>query len=182
MGSVASMNREKRAYTLIELSVVIAVLALLAAAVTPLLSSFTQSQRYHSFISQLATIGAQTREEAIALAKPVDLEFDGSANQFKIHTLDENGSDKFLNTVQLPGGYSAQRFQLSGKESDAGEWKLTFYPDGSSDGGGVQVTQGADTITLYSDPTTGRTVLNHDPLPDPTTLSWTAGDYIHRAS
>jgi prepilin-type N-terminal cleavage/methylation domain-containing protein len=179
---MARKRRAERGYTLIELSVVIAVLALLAAGVVPMLTSIGRSQTYYSFLNKLGTIGAQAREQAIALAKPVDLEFDSSNNQFKIHTLDDNGGDTSLQTLQLPDGFAADRFQLSGRESDAGEWKLNFYPDGSSDGGGVQVTQGNNTITLYSDSQTGRTTLTHEPLPDPSTLTWTAGDYIHRAT
>lgn len=174
------MKRRTRGFTLIELSVVIAILALLAATVFARIAAIKDSQTYHAFVNQLGEIGTQTREEAIALAKPVDLEFDSTNNRFSIHTVDDNGGDQVLSSLPVPAGYTPQRFQLSGKDSDAGEWKLYFYPDGSSDGGGVQISQGNNTISLYCDATTGKSKLTHDQLPDPSSLNWIAGDYIHR--
>ncbi len=174
------MKRRTQGFTLIELTVVILILALLAGAVFARIGSVRDSQIYHGFVNQLGEIGTQTRAEAIALAKPVDLEFDSSNSRFSIHTVDDNGSDKQLSTLSVPNGYTPQRFQLNGKDSDAGEWKLYFYPDGSCDGGGVQITQGNNTISLYCDASTGKSKLTHDQLPDPSTLNWTAGDYIHR--
>jgi prepilin-type N-terminal cleavage/methylation domain-containing protein len=175
------MRNRKRGFTLIEMSVVIAVLALLATAVVPVLAAFKKGQVDRSFLSQLRSIGGEAKEKAISLANPVDLEFDDSSNTIKIHTTNTDGSDKSLETLQLPEGYAAQRFQLAGKESDASQWKLGFYPDGSCDGGGIQVTHGNDTVSLFFDALTSKATMTNSSLPDPSTLQWAAGDYVHRS-
>jgi type II secretion system protein H len=169
-------------FTLIEASVIIVIVALMAAAIVPKLLAFTRSNEARSFVQKLAAIGGEGRELAISTNKPVDIEYDSSGNQFKLHTLDPEGGDKYLDVLTVEAGLTPARFLIGAKESDPGSWKLNFYPDGSSDGGGVQLTQQNNNLSLYIDATTGKATVLLDQLPDTTVLTWTAGDYIHRAT
>jgi type II secretion system protein H len=172
----------KSGFTLVEAAVIILIVGLMAAAIVPRLLAFTRSNVARSFVQKLAAIGGEARELAITTNKPVDLEYDSGANQFKLHTLDAEGADKYLDSLTVTTGLQTARFMLGTKDSDPGSWKLMFYPDGSSDGGGVQLTQQNDSLSLYVDSTTGYSAVTHDQLPDPTILTWTAGDYVHRAT
>lgn len=169
-------------FTLIEASVIILIVGMMAAAIVPKLLAFTRSNVARSFVQKLAAIGGEARELAITTNKPVDIEYDSAANQFKLHTLDAQGADKYLDTLALGAGLQTQRFMLGTKDSDPSSWKLMFYPDGSSDGGGVQLGQQSSSLSLYVDSTTGYSTVMQDQLPDPTVLTWTAGDYVHRAA
>jgi Tfp pilus assembly protein FimT len=167
---------------LIEASVIIVIVGLMAAAIVPKLLAFTRSNEARSFVQKLAAIGGEGRELAITSSKPVDLEYDSTGNQFRLHTLDPEGADKYLDTLKVDSELTPSRFLIGTKDSDPGSWKLNFYPDGSSDGGGVELTQQNNTLSLYVDATTGIATVTQDQLPDTTVLTWTAGDYIHRAT
>lgn len=171
------------AFTLIELSVVIAILLLLSAAVAPNLAAFESAQQERYFMSKLTNLAPEAREKAIALATNIDVEYDDSANQLKLHGIDANGNDQQYGTLDLPSGLKMNRLVLGTTESSPSDWKLNFYPDGTSDGGGIEFTQpDSSFVSLYIDPKNGRAQLLTDRLPDPTSLSWPAGDYVHRSN
>lgn len=170
-----------RGFTLIELTVVVAVLSLLAAAIMPNLASFERGRQLRSFLTNLPLMAARAREMAISYGYPVDLEYDDGANQLVIHSKDQNGDDQTLSTLALPSGFSASRFMLGQNESDGSSWKLAFYPDGTSDGGGLELRKPDNTIlSLHVFANDGRSELLNDSLPDPKQDSWPAGDYVHR--
>jgi len=171
----------KRGFTLVELTVVIAVLMILAAAVVPNLVAFETSQRERTFYNTLANLPAQARERAIAQGKNVTLQYDDNANQFQLHSNDDNGNDQSISKLDLLPGMQVNRVMLGTTDSNSSDWKLTFYPDGTSDGGGAELTLTDSTIvSLKIEASNGHAQLLTDRLPDPSAEKWQAGDYVHR--
>lgn len=175
--------RARIGFTLIEVVVVLTVLGVMIAAVTPNLVATIKSGREHTFLNQLTALGTEAREKAISSAAPVDLEYDATGNQFRIHGTNPAGGDVFFSSLSVPATLQVDRFILAGKDSDPNSWKLFFYPDGTTDGGGAQLSGSqTDIMSLYVDAGTGLSQLLHDKLPDTTTLTWPAGDIVHRAT
>jgi len=171
-----------KAFTLIELTVVIAVLALLAAAVMPFLAAAEVGGKERAFLSNLKGLAIEGRETAINSGRDVTLTYDDTNNAFTLKTTDSNGDDQDIKSEDMPPSLKTTKFEVGTQDSNAGDWKVLFYPDGTSDGGGVEIARGNDTLSLYIDKSTGRSQMISDQLPDPKADSWTAGDYVHRTS
>ncbi len=84
-------------------------------------------------------------------------------------------------TLVLPSDFSIPTFQLAGKTVDEADFQLHFYTDGTSDGGGITVAQGANNKSLSVDEL-GRCSETDGDLPDPTTQKWEAGQFEPRQS
>ena len=170
-----------RGFTLIEAMVVVVVIGLLAAEITPRAVSFIDGQQVKSFESRLESMASIGRERAIALRQTVDLQYDSTSTSFQLHSTGSTGNDQTLGSLTVPNGLQPSRFLAGTQDSDATSWKLNFYPDGSSDGGGVQFDEQSLTVSLLVDADTGTSDILQNQLPDTSTLSWQAGDIIHRA-
>ena len=173
--------RLRAAFTLVELTVVVAVLLILSAAVVPNLIAMENSQRERAFYNTLANMPAQAREKAIAQGRTVSLQYNDTANQFQLHTTDDNGNDQTATTLDLLPGIQVNRVVLGTNDSSPTDWKLNFYPDGSSDGGGAEMSLPDSTaVSLSVEAANGHSQLLGDRLPDPNSQRWQAGDYVHR--
>jgi type II secretory pathway pseudopilin PulG len=177
-----NVRRTSGGFTLIEMTVIIAVLLILSSAIVPRLLSFSQSQRERAFMQQLLAMTAEGREAAIRLGKDVTMQYDDSKNAFAMHYQDDSQNDSTLQTVVLPPNFQASKFEVGPNTTGASDFKLTFYPDGTADGGGVEIGRNTTDITSISvDKATGTVSLLHDPLPEVSDQTWQAGDYVHRS-
>ena len=70
---------------------------------------------------------------------------------------------------------------LEGKNSNASDFRLHFYPDGRSEGGGLEWIEGNTTRNL-SVTTGGLATLAEGKLPEATNDRWEAGTYEQRAT
>jgi prepilin-type N-terminal cleavage/methylation domain-containing protein len=173
-----SRARNKRGFTLIELSVVIIVLALIAATVLPRLSTLESSREYRDFRLAVRRLGLEAREQAISRGLPTSVTFDESEQTLNI-VIDSDGEETTLRTVEVVEGVEPARFAADNAETNASEWKLTFYPDGRSDGGGIDFESNGDLFTLYAEKS-GSVHFADGEMPDLTSEQWPAGEYEHR--
>ena len=91
----------------------------------------------------------------------------------------DHSNDKTVKTLPLTSGVQFGNFQLAGSATDSGSWKLHFYADGSTDGGGFEMVDRGQTKSVVVN-AHGGTQLNDGTLPDASQEKWTAGDYVHR--
>ena len=91
----------------------------------------------------------------------------------------DHSNDKTLKTVPLIAGLQFGNLQLAGSSSDSGSWKLHFYADGSSDGGGIEISDRSQSKSIVIN-THGGVQQTDGTLPDTSQDRWTAGDYVHR--
>ena len=92
-----------------------------------------------------------------------------------------SGSDADGASVSLPSGASVGDAMLGGKASTASDLMLHFYPDGHSEGGGFEMTDGLATRSLAVD-RNGLATLTVGNLPSAAENSWEAGQYEQRAT
>ncbi len=166
----------RRGFTLVEMLVVVVVLSMIAAVVTPSLVSMKASSDRRSLISAIRTVAADARERAISSARMTQVSYDESSRQLRIEQVQDDGTTQTLKNVQLTTDLEPQRYQLEGKDATAGDFKLTFAPNGHSNGGGIEFT-GFSILVNQN----GNYRFIDGPLPQAQDEKWQAGDLEQRS-
>lgn len=84
-------------------------------------------------------------------------------------------------SATIPSGASLDTIVLEGKPSTTNDFVLHFYPDGRSEGGGFEMTEGSATRSLSID-RRGLATLTDTALPATTETDWEAGSYVQRTT
>lgn len=171
-----------RGFTLIEISAVIAVLGLFAALIMPNLLAQRASRTARSFVAALPRLASEAREIAIAERRVTSLRFDEAQGllQVVVDAQQDENEDTLLREARMPEGFEMTTLRLEEEDVAPGEWIMRFYPDGRSDGGGIQVGDRGRPISLLID-REGNTRLLKGPLPAAEEAQWPAGEYEQRA-
>lgn len=170
-----SVPDRSRGFTLIELSVVILILALLSASVVPRLIALRQGDEVRKFRSDLATSVVDARSRAMQSNQTISLSFEESERRFQLTNASDDDADRALESITLPSGLEIQALRLRSTETPAGDWTLNFYADGSCDGGGIEVSLDGRIVSL-SVSQTGAPRWLEDELPEAEQDRWQAGE------
>lgn len=168
-------GNSRRAFTLVEIILVVTVLALVSAMVAPTLVSMRATSERRAAMSGLRHIAADAREQAIRRGLTTELVYDESLRQFQIVGADSDGTSQTFSTQNLPEGLEPQRFQMEGEDVAAVDFRLRFSPDGHSNGGGIEFNDFS--ILVDQD---ARYRLLDGALPSPQDQSWEAGQLEQR--
>jgi general secretion pathway protein H len=135
-------------FTLVELIVVLAILAGLAALVAPSFSRTVDSARLRSAASDVRATLARGRALAVAAARERIVAFDLSRGEFGV---DNEAVRRLPETIRLGA-------VLPGEErQEEGSVRVRFFPDGSGEEAEITVTaQDGGTLRVTVDPLTGR--------------------------
>jgi Tfp pilus assembly protein FimT len=175
-----SLTVTRRGFTYIELSVVMLMMMLLAALVTPRFASFVRARELTGFRDGLTWMVGQARETAIGGGQSVDLQYDEGNNQMQIVATNSGSDDTApLRVLKAPDGVTATRFQSDAGTNNSTAWSVRFYPDGTASAAGIEFTVGRETYSLVVGAYAGAETVDGD-MPDLTTNDWEAGDYVHR--
>jgi type II secretory pathway pseudopilin PulG len=197
--------RRHRGFTLIEMSVIVVVLMLFAALIVPNVIKMGPAQQQRAIYGALVDLVRKAREDAIENGTTYALAYDGSKSAFVLkkqpaspdQTASSTGNlpqpeNRPLSNVQsvsdledvtslvLPAGIQANTFRVGTEGTDPGSWLLHFYPDGTSEGGGVELTPGGNVFKSVEVTKNGIPSLVDGPLPDPSEEKWTAGTYAQQ--
>ncbi len=174
---MARSPSKRQGFTLVEMSIVIALVALFAAAVVPNLVASRDSRREREFVSGMKRLVMSARERAINGNETLHLGFSG--NRLTVtHEGDSGQQGDEVAGVDLVEGANASRFQTNGQDSSSADWDLRFFPDGTADVGGAQIDVGQNTYVLNVNSRGGGSV--DDQFTDLSTVKWQAGSYETR--
>ncbi len=153
------------------------VLALVSIAVVPSIVGMRATSDRRETMANIRRLAATARERAISSGQTTQVIYDDSLKQFQIQDVASDGTATTASTIQLLASIEPTRFQLADKDSSSSDFKLTFTPDGKSNGGGVEFSNFAITVG-----TNGLSKFITGTLPDPTDQVWQAGNLEQRAT
>ena len=166
----------RRGFTLIELSTVIVILALFAAAMVPTMSVMIETSKRRSYRINVLTLVKRAKVESVTRGQTMSLSCDDGTFQLGF---EEDGAVTPLASVAATQGIEASHFYESGEEVGSGEWTLSFFPDGTSEGGAFQFDEANDSKTVRISKKDSKVAVSDgaiDPTND-TDTEWDAGGY-----
>ncbi len=187
----------RRAFTLVEITIVCAILAMMAALVMPNLVAMKANRERKETYNAILRLAQKGRESAIQEGKTYALVLTDSGNTVALQrdqdqqttTADPRQIPKDDTTaereevarVSLPNGVTLGEMSLDGKQSSASDFTLHFYADGKSEGGGFElVDQGSKRTLMVTN--RGLASLQDGDLPQTGDTSWEAGQYEQRTT
>jgi prepilin-type N-terminal cleavage/methylation domain-containing protein len=177
-----------KGFTYIEMCVVIVILLILAALTVPNVVKMQETSVHEQFFGDMWRLAGTARQMGISEHKTMILTLDESGRQFRIleqadqtaaNTDGTQADDTERKTLAIPEGIETGNSQAGSSSSTSNDWEIRFYPDGSSDGGGLEVTDNGRVRSLLIKPTGQISILDGE-LPTQDTDSWPAGDFEHR--
>jgi prepilin-type N-terminal cleavage/methylation domain-containing protein len=143
-------SRHRAGYTLLEISLVVAIIVLLAGASVPLVTGFTREQRLRDTVRELLVLAKTARTEAMTTGVPSRVIF-GKKGFAVFHGADEDPSV----VARLPAGttYLIRPFGTEKRERPDNQAWL-FQPSGLSEPLQVRVIEGDAWIEVEFDPLT----------------------------
>lgn len=169
----------RHAFTLIEMIVVVFVLAAMAAIAAPNVASMIKASRVRSYLETVQRLPQEAAQQARASGRPVALTADEDGS-FRLEQTDENAEATVLRTVASVPDLSPSRFRTQLDETSSGDWLIQFYPDGTSDRGGVEFAEG-DVSWAFTVDGRSHGELTGGELEPIEEDRWPAGDYVRRS-
>ncbi len=168
-----------RAFTLVEMTVIIAILMLLAAAITPNLIAMQRSRNLKDLEAKIARLPIEARNEAVQTGNPIQIKVDGNSLSMVQAPADGSATTP-VKSVDL-SNLTVDSVEQNGQPSSTGSWEWTVYPDGSADDCNIQFSESGAIKTLVLPPRGDPQWINGD-LPDQTPSTWPAGQLAQRTT
>lgn len=137
----------RRAFTLIEMMVVVVVLTLMAAFITPNLVAIQRSRTLRSLEASVLRLPAEARSEAQRTGFAVTFRVEGDALVLERKpSKDEDPVE--IKRLSLGSELVAQQAETNGESVDLASWTWVVYPDGTSKAALLQFQEGGATRSL----------------------------------
>jgi prepilin-type N-terminal cleavage/methylation domain-containing protein len=150
---IVRYTKRRRGFTLIEMTVVITILAVMAASIMPNLVAIKQSRELRELEWALQRLPAQARDEARQRNARVILRIDGDDIVLShVRTadggLDDTAELEEIKRVPLGKNLRIDAVRKGSETISSSEWEWTAYPDGSSDDANLAVIEGDNAKSL----------------------------------
>lgn len=171
--------QRKAGFTLVELSAVILILALLAALVVPSVTAQVGSQRTASFRIDVKRLALQARERAVTTGRQATLRWDGALIA-ELEAAEEGDDPTQIARLELPDGTSMERATKNGADADLDGWTVIFFPSGRGQSGGLEWSSSGRLFHLTVEAPTGLATVTAGELPQTGPTEWEAGELEQR--
>ena len=126
--------RFARAFTLIEIMVVVCIIGLIAAMGLPTLLKSLQKEGMRKAVSDLTDVCASARAKAIFANNPVAIVFSPADKTFSVEGGGPGKGSTYVSASKLPDGVEFAMLDINQQDFGASEWaRVRFFPNGTSD-------------------------------------------------
>jgi type II secretory pathway pseudopilin PulG len=139
---------QRRSFTLIEATVVITILALLAALVLPNVVAMKRSRDVQSLKASVLRLPAEALNEARKSKLAVTLRAEGSDTLIMERAGAEGEDSTEVKRLSLSQDLQLDAATSEGQSVDLGTWEWTVYPDGSAKAGHLELLEGNRILDL----------------------------------
>ncbi len=176
------VTSNRRAFTLLELMIVVTLIAMCIAIVVPRFAPVRQSAETRRFYSEARALFVSARENAITEGTQHIVRIgDNSSLEELIPAADGSGAMQTVQTLALPTGITWGDAKVQTNSVDAAGWQMSFQPDGTCLGGGIEFQENGQTTRSFQiDSKTGNVTVYTTNLPDTSSDVWPAGEYEKR--
>lgn len=161
-----------RAFTLMEMTLVLVLLIIATMMVAPSVSSFLQNRDEHEFIAKWEKLVVNERQKARNEKTTKTLRFDEAARAF----LENNDANTF---ASIPDGAAASEARVDGKSVAAVEWTVKFFADGTATYSQITLSLGGKPWSLEVSKDAIITIRQRS-LSEASETDWEAGDLVQR--
>ncbi len=156
--------------------VTVVVLTVIASMIVPNLVRAQEGQAKRDFEANLFRFASYAREKAIQEHKTISL---GLSDRSFVVYEGLDGDEEQVRSLAMPEGVDTGSFAAEGEDATSSDWRLRFYADGSSDGGGVELNNDGRIRSLQIKPNGSMTLIEGS-LEETGTQKWTAGEIEKR--
>lgn len=176
---MTSRSPRSRAFTLVEVSVVVLLLAMFAALTVPRLAAFKRGNELREFRMNLVKLVGEAKASAMETGTECRVRYEESGDQFELVRVGTDDDEQVIETLSLPAEVQISSSRSGGQDMGV-NWQASFYPDGSATDGGVRIDWGDTEESLIIDGRTGSASWSSDDIPDPSSTRWQAGEIEQR--
>ena len=162
---------------------VVLILVVFASFILPNFSASRNSREVTSFFVALPDLAVFARERAMDDNSTTRIRYDDGNATFTVTEDAQPNSeeeDQILRELAMPSLLTAQAFRQEDENVTTGDWELVFYPDGRSNGGGVEIEDNGRRRSMLVEPD-GTIKTDDQPLPAVEDRRWEAGQIEQRA-
>jgi prepilin-type N-terminal cleavage/methylation domain-containing protein len=194
-----------RGFTLIEMTVVVAIIIVFAALVSPGVTRMMSAQARQGFYGSVEDMIEKTRLDAIRTDTTYAIMVGQGKNELRVvrqppdtttqtqpgavpnpeerplTNVQSNSDLEDFDSLPLPSPIQTNRLEAGTNMTDPNSFIIHFYPDATCDGGAIEFKEGGLISSVRIDKN-GFTDYSRDPIPDPTQQSWPAGTYVSNTS
>jgi prepilin-type N-terminal cleavage/methylation domain-containing protein len=150
--------RDQRAFTLIELILVLAMMGLIAGLTTPFLLATLERIKGQSSVRELVSSFRYARSQAITQKIPFEFHVSIDDNQYWLRNPETN---EISEIGKLDPGIAITRFSDEEQDVYKGSFFIVFFPQGSASGGSIFIestvkSERKSRYAIYLDTVTGK--------------------------
>ena len=176
MSRKATIPRTRAAFTFVEMSLVITIVALFATMVVPNLAHWRAGIPYREFPGKLMQLVAKTRQDAIQNRDARAIGFDESTGEFRVFWTDpQTSQEQEGQRLALPEGLEINRLVADDTDTAPAAWRVTFYADGTADKAGIELRNQDESLSVAVSEL-GSAQLLKTSLPESAEERWPAGE------
>ncbi|HWD39369.1 MAG TPA: GspH/FimT family protein [Fimbriimonas sp.] len=159
------------------------ILLLLAALVIPNIIGESKDRKVRLFKLDMKTLVEQARGESIRTGHTFGLTFDKAKSALSV--VDEAPDDAQQPKIELPPlavptEVEAKKFNADQDESPSDGWRIPFFPDGTTAGGGIEFAYAGQPFSLTVSRGDVNVQVVDGPMPDLSLEKWKAGSFTPR--
>jgi type II secretory pathway pseudopilin PulG len=164
-----------RAFTYLEMSVVVFILAILATGILLKLSASERGDIERGFRMSLLRLAVQAREAAQSRMQTVVLSIADSPDRV-VAQLEGTEQAQELFAAALPQGVTFAESQLEGSTVSEGEWRASFFSDGTCEQAALRFDSDGETFSWVLDPKRATSSIVFGEIPEAPIEQWPAGE------